>query len=43
LTSVSSPIYGGTVDQVTNSLIKLKSENEDFYSQLKSGSASMAE
>lgn len=43
LTSVSSPIYGGTVDQVTNSLIKLKSENEDFYSQLKSGSASMTE
>ena len=43
LTSVSNPIYGGTVDQVTNGLIKLKAENEDFYLQLKNGSASMSE
>jgi len=43
LTSFSNPIYGGTVDQVTNGLVQLKAENEDFYLQLKNGSASMSE
>lgn len=33
----------GTIDQVTNGLINLKNQNEDFYLQLKNGSASMSE